>query len=519
LRSQYQVETSLAGVFREIVSSSLQVHDPAGSPPIQVEQVRDTNDEYIWQSGENLSEKIKKNIFVRIQVSKRQCLVGEPILVTYKLYSRLNSESLISKSPLLAGFSVYEMGRVDIDTTSTETVNGKPFRVRVLLKKQLIPLVTGSMELDPMEIQNTIHFIKSTGLPRQKGNSLNELLDQFSKEEKAQPVTRSYFIRTKPLSIIVNSTPEANRPPHYSGLVGNFNIDAELSRKQLIANDTVVFTLRIRGSGYLPLLNSPDIHWPAETEVYAPRVIESLDKSSFPLKGSKTFVYTFSSKAIGIHTILPVSLSYFNPVANQYQTIQSSASSFEVSVAELKKNLPIPPAESSDSIRIRKGFTNHPVIIFMRDHSGWLLITCSLFFMIIYLVFQNWQLRNSDSAPIPVEPIPPATALLEPPPPPEPLVLARELVENKKYEDFYREITRILYQEIGTKLDIPGSELNKNKIQDLLIVRGWTQEMFDQLIGVLYDCEVRLYTPGQQELDVLTVLERADKVLLQIEKS
>jgi hypothetical protein len=97
-------------------------------------------------------------------------------------------------------------------------------------------------------------------------------------------------------------------------------------------------------------LNSPVIHWPAETEVYPPRVIESLDKSSFPLKGSKTFVYTFSSKAIGIHTILPVSLSYFNPVANQYQTIQSSASSFEVSVAGLKKNRPIPPVESTDSI-------------------------------------------------------------------------------------------------------------------------------------------------------------------------
>jgi hypothetical protein len=219
LRSQYQAETSLVGVFREIVSSSLQVHDPAGSLQIQVEQVLDTNEEYIWQPGENLSEKIRKNIFVRIQVSKRKCLVDEPILVTYKLYSRLNSESLISKSPLLAGFSVYEMGRVDIDTTSTETVNGKPFSVRVLLKKQLIPLVTGSMELDPMEIQNTIHFIKSTGLPGQKRNSLNELLDQFSTEEKAQGVTRSYFIRTKPIAIIVNSTPEADRPPHYSGLV------------------------------------------------------------------------------------------------------------------------------------------------------------------------------------------------------------------------------------------------------------------------------------------------------------
>ncbi len=519
MRSQYQVETSLAGVFREIVSSSLQVHDPAGSPPIQVEQVRDTNDEYIWQPGENLSEKIKKNIFVRIQVSKRQCLVDEPILVTYKLYSRLNSESLISKSPLLAGFSVYEMSRVQIDTTFMETVNGNPFRVRVLLKKQLVPLVTGIMELDPMEIQNTIHFIKATGLTGPQGKSLNELLDQFSKEEKAPPVTRSYLIRTKPLVIVVHSTPEANRPPNYSGLVGNLNIEGEISRRQLIANDTAVFTIRIKGAGYLPVLNSPEINWPEGTDVYPPRVIESLDKSSFPLSGSKTFMYTFSSKSIGIHTIPPISLSYFNQGTNQYQTIQSSACSFEVFKAGMKKNLPIPPAVPSDSTMIRKGFNYQHVIIFIGDHAGWLFIICALFSLILYLLFRNLQLKKAATAPVTLEPIPEAIGPLEPLLPPDPFALARELVGNKNYEDFYREITRVLYQEIGARFDIAGSALNKNNIQDLLIAAGWTHDMVDQLNGVLFDCEVRLYTPGQQEIDVLAVLERAEQVLQQVEKS
>ncbi len=65
--------------------------------------------EYILKPGEKLSEKIKKNIFVRVEADKTSCYIGEPLVVTYKLYSRLKSESKVTKRPSLNGFSVYDM--------------------------------------------------------------------------------------------------------------------------------------------------------------------------------------------------------------------------------------------------------------------------------------------------------------------------------------------------------------------------------------------------------------------------
>jgi hypothetical protein len=65
--------------------------------------------DFIIRKGENITEKINKNIFIRVNVSQSSCYVGEPIVVTYKLYTRLKSESSITKNPSFNGFSVIDL--------------------------------------------------------------------------------------------------------------------------------------------------------------------------------------------------------------------------------------------------------------------------------------------------------------------------------------------------------------------------------------------------------------------------
>jgi hypothetical protein len=63
------------------------------------------NKEYVLKPGENASDVIKKNLFVKVQISKNKCYVGEPIVATYKLYSCLHSESRVTKLPSMNGLS------------------------------------------------------------------------------------------------------------------------------------------------------------------------------------------------------------------------------------------------------------------------------------------------------------------------------------------------------------------------------------------------------------------------------
>jgi hypothetical protein len=58
------------------------------------------------KKGEKAIDKIKNNIVVRLEVNKRSCFVGEPILATYKLCTRLRSKSKVIKQPQFSGCTV-----------------------------------------------------------------------------------------------------------------------------------------------------------------------------------------------------------------------------------------------------------------------------------------------------------------------------------------------------------------------------------------------------------------------------
>ena len=66
-------------------------------------------DDYILKKGENVNDKVQKNLFVKLDVSKTSCFVGEPITASYKLYTRLRSETNITSAPSFNGFSVSEL--------------------------------------------------------------------------------------------------------------------------------------------------------------------------------------------------------------------------------------------------------------------------------------------------------------------------------------------------------------------------------------------------------------------------
>ncbi|MBS1660469.1 MAG: BatD family protein, partial [Bacteroidetes bacterium] len=119
---------------------------PMNMSPFEPEP-RDVDREYILKPGENVKEKIRKNLFVKVQVDKNSCYVGEPIVATYKLYSRLSSESRVTKRPSLNGFSVYDMVDPASDQVSVEKLGGKDYTVHIIRKTQLIPLQAGNIDL------------------------------------------------------------------------------------------------------------------------------------------------------------------------------------------------------------------------------------------------------------------------------------------------------------------------------------------------------------------------------------
>lgn len=82
----------------------------------------------ILQPGETIASKIKSNIFVKVFANKNFCVVGEPLLIEYKLFTRLRSQSKVSKQPAFNGCSVYEMTTEDM-FPQIERYNGKNYKL------------------------------------------------------------------------------------------------------------------------------------------------------------------------------------------------------------------------------------------------------------------------------------------------------------------------------------------------------------------------------------------------------
>ncbi len=137
--------------------------------------------------GENIDEKNKKQFFLKAEVSKSECYVGEPIMAQFKVYSRLDANSQVTKRPSLTGFSVIEMVDAYSNLPVIEKLNGKYFYVHLIRKVQLIPLQPGTFDLEPAEVESIIYFNKGE-------NVLKNIKELFRKRQNSEPDLEKHLL-------------------------------------------------------------------------------------------------------------------------------------------------------------------------------------------------------------------------------------------------------------------------------------------------------------------------------------
>jgi oxygen tolerance protein BatD len=518
--------------------------DPFGPSPGEVDR------DYVLKPGENIMDKIHKNLFVKIQVSKNSCYVGEPIVATYKLYTRVSSESRVTKNPSLNGFSVYDMIEPGSDAVSVEKINGKNFTVHTIRKTQLIPLQAGTIDLDPVEVENTVHFVKKAGRQGQSHgpNSIQDLFDQLTDDADLGPeVAQNVTLDTKPLPITVKPLPEENKPAAFNGAVGSFSIEATLNNRSVSVEDEATLHVVVKGKGNLPVIAPPVINWPAGIEAFDPTTKEDVNKTVAPMSGSKSFDYVITPRNPGHYTIPAVSFPYFDPAAQTYKTAESQPLEIQVTPASRSNSRPAAIANAAKTASPSMG-----IIGLARDHLEWVFFILLLASVAIYFWRQNLQLRKaslartqsqagtaappsaatapkgtpspaaSPSTTVPVktgrqpdQEIPGmATAAYVPAAPPaDPLQEARQLFDNGDTNGFYREVNRAVWKAISNKLDLPASELNKQNTLRQLQLRGWHDTALLSLENLLGECEMNLYTPAYDRWNMQQLLRQAEWVL------
>jgi BatD DUF11 like domain len=484
--------------------------------PVWPGEPMDIDREYMIRPGENINDKIRKNLFVKVQVSKTSCYVGEPIVATYKLYSRLQSESRVSKHPSLNGFSVYDMLDPSRDASSVETINGKSFTVHIIRKAQLIPLQAGTVNLDPVEIENTVHFVKGNG-QRRSNNPLQDLFDRFSEDEQTSGhVDQEVTLESKPVEISIKPLPEENRPENFNGAVGQFTMEANIDNRNVTAQDAAILKVTVKGTGNLPVVNAPSVQWPFGIESYSAGAKESIDKTVVPMNGSKTFEYKFIPDHEGTFNIPAIGFSYFDPIRAVYKTLESPA--INLLVARAVKSIhrtPKPGEDTPDQLPAEENSLLKKFGYFFHDYMEWFFAMIILSAVAVYLMVQNRLHKKSEAQARLME----QEKLKAPEPviPQDPFLLSRELLESGNYCAFYTELNRAIWKVIAEKLQLRSSEMNKHNIVQELKAKGWDEQSTKLLEDTLNECEVKLYTPAYSETDLLRIMSSAEAIVKKLE--
>jgi hypothetical protein len=469
---------------------------PTARPPVDMDE--------LVKPGENVDDKIKKNFFIRVEVSKTDCYLGEPIVATYKLYARLRSDSRVTRHPSLNGFSVYDMIDPSDDRVSVEKINGKNFSVHIIRKTQLIPLQAGDITLDPVELDNNIYFIRAEpNGAKTQDQGLGGLLDRlFEPELSGTPFTRHIVLESKPVTIHVKPLPETGKPADFNGAVGKYSVQASFNAASVDTGDAAILTVQVKGSGNLPVINAPTVDWPSNMESYDVSSKENIEKSVAPLGGSKTFTYNFLCSKTGQYLLPPIKLSYFDPVSQSYKTVESNPLHITANPSKKKKISPTAVVSTKPVQNIG---------------TFYIWVAAAILFLSATSIFIFIQKKRNEKRKFELARLAELEKIKTVPVKTDPLKESRDLMMAGDFGKFYASVNRALWKAISDKLQLPASELNKLNIASGLRSRGWSDEEIIQLKNVLNECEMKLYTPEFSTTDMQRLFVSAEEITGKLE--
>jgi hypothetical protein len=474
---------------KNYTSNAVEVVVSKGAVAAPSEESMVAAEELILKPGEQAINKIRNNLFVRLDVDRTAVMVGEPIVATYKLYTRLRSESRVTERPSFNGFSVYDMVNPDQMEATKEQFQGREYNVYLLRKVQLYPLQAGTFELESLEVTNDIRFISASALDG--GYVPSELLRELALglNNSSGIVTESVALKNPPVSVVVKALPPAE-DSSASGAVGHFTIRSFIDAPEVHKGDVVNLEVQVAGRGNFPMIPVPKVNWPSGIDVFEANSTDQVNKFVAPLSGSKLFSIPFTVNKEGPLDIPPVEFVYYDVDARKYVNAKSEPLSIQILAA-------------------RPSAIKPPVLQEAKPANAWKYILTILALILvgggIYILLK----RSSGPVKV-VQPIQePVVVKDEIERPKDPLEEIRTAFDRKDVHGFYRQLNLVIDQCMMNKYKVDGT----GAWEDQLLAKGVDTSMIMEIKQLKQDAEIAMYTPFIQESKMVEDLARIERVI------
>lgn len=312
---------------------------PALGVRIDGEITRTAPIEIIVKDIDNDEEDLEK-VILEIESQRTTFYLGEPVEATLRIWIKPYRDAEYSVT--VDRDNMWRLINEDLSTwgefsDALEQLRNSPFRG---LRNDAAPPEGGETLRDTADGDRRAYYfyeLRATIWPKQAGelglDDLQVLMEYPTRLGRRRGVfsdslviTDSQLIRAtlERSRITIKPTPEEGKPAAFAGAVGRYGIEVQAQPTEVTVGDPITIAIDIRdrtGESRLDVLQPP----PLEA---TPELAEHFRIPTDPLAGevvgdTKRFVQTIRAESEDVTRIPPIQFAYFDPVREQYVTVES----------------------------------------------------------------------------------------------------------------------------------------------------------------------------------------------------
>lgn len=472
---------------------------------------------------------LSKNVFIRISADKNNVYEGEQVTVTYKVYTNVAIVgSQVTKVPSFNGCWNQEY-KVPEGVSGQEVINGVTYNVLIFKRVALFPQHAGTLVLDPAEIK-ILARIKSKHkrqsiIDQMFGN--NPLFNDpfFNDPMFNDPFFNGYedipyVINSGSLKINVKPLPP-NKPADFNGAVGRFHITAKADKTKLSTDDAITYRVQISGTGNLPIFEAPSFTPGADFETYDPKTIDTWEKESNPIGGSKSFEYVIIPNESGRTEIEGAHFSYFDLDKQAYVSLTTEKLLLEI-VEGKHSRAPKINGQSREELKLSRSDVK-PLLegswkescqqnmgSFWGSVLFYILLGLPLLLAIALFIFRKngASLMERFTQDKEKKAIKTARHYLK---------QAQESMKANHKEAFYQSLERCMWTYFANKWSLSTQQQNRSELSQLLMANGISETLIKEINTLLDECEMALYAPGAVSVDFDAKIKKATSLIIHLE--
>jgi len=324
-------------------------------------------------------------------------------------------------------------------------------------------------------------------------------------------------IKSNEITLEVLPLPEKGKPKNFSGLVGRFDIKAEIDNRKTAVGKPLKLTVAIKGRGNIHAVPKPVEPDFTNVEKYEPETKDSFNPTPNGNSGSRSFSYVLIPRTAGVLKIGSFETNFFDPENGRYVTVRTKPITVNVAPSARQAGgiVQATPAGTEHAVLDMRQIK--PDVEELRESTPYYrnrlfqgyLTALVLALLGAHLLLQRRRALDLEEKSRSKEPAQVAVRRL---------AKANGFISSGDGDALFREIDGALRGYIATKLNMDVNEATRDEIQKRS--NGMNKDVTEELLQLLEKCETVRFGPIiSAKNEMRTMLEKSQSILKQMEKT